>query len=608
MNLLQHYREKQARESSIPCLFAQRPCLPFRPTPSHCPDCHAPLQVCKTRTKTVFTLHLGGFSAQETLLCCDNCPNPAVYASEELSRLVPSGSTFGYDVMVFVGKALFVRHRRAEEIIQELRACNVSLSASEVAYLGKRFVVHLAWAHRRAAPRLKQTMHTQGGYILHLDSTCEAGPPMLMSGLDSISEIVLGNLKIPSEKTQEIIPFLEDIKARYGTPLALVHDMGPGFLAAVQTVFPGVADFICHFHFLRDLGKDLLESDYDAIRKRLRHHGITEKLQYQARRLKKLIDQEPSRIEGFCRNVTGQFLPANQVDRFPLMGAYSLIQWMLEGKNHGQGYGFPFDRPLLEFARRLRLAAQHLEEIKQILLRGQWRDNIPLHKLSLELQKVADDAGLRKTIEALEAKIQVFDQLRDAMRIAPAAGSQGLNSGSDPQDMVSIQKAVHGFRRRVVARSDYASCAHWKAMIAQIDKYGAKLFADPITVQTPLGPLLIQPQRTNNILERFFRDLRRGERRKSGNNSLSMFLQSMIADTPLVKNLQNPAYMQVLLDGQTNLEACFAQMDIQTLRQEMLTSQNWPDRVPSKIRRLVDMPSFPASLCSLFRKSLVISN
>ena len=145
-------------------------------------------------------------------------------------------------------------------------------------------------------------------------------------------------------------------------------------------------------------------------------------------------------------------------------------------------------------------------------------------------------------------------------------------------------------------------------MIAQIDKYGAKLFADPITVQTPLGPLLIQPQRTNNILERFFRDLRRGERRKSGNNSLSMFLQSMIADTPLVKNLQNPAYMQVLLDGQTNLEACFAQMDIQTLRQEMLTSQNWPDRVPSKIRRLVDMPSFPASLCSLFRKSLVISN
>ncbi len=40
-----------------------------------------------------------------------------------------------------------------------------------------------------------------------------------------------------------------------------------------------------------------------------------------------------------------------------------------------------------------------------------------------------------------------------------------------------------------------------------------KLFADPITVQTPSSPILIQPQRTNNILERFFRSLKRANRR-----------------------------------------------------------------------------------------------
>ena len=260
---------------------------------------------------------------------------------------------------------------------------------------------------------------------------------------------------------------------------------------------------------------------------------------------------------------------------------------------------------MIEFARRLRLAAQQLHEIKQIHLRGQWRDNIPLHKLSCELQKVADDAGLQRTIEALEVKIQIFDQLRDSMRIAQAGASDGLNSGGDPIDIASIQKAVQEFRRRIVARSDYPSTAHWKAMIAQIDKYGAKLFADPIPVQTPHGPLLIQPQRTNNILERFFRDLRRGERRKSGHNSLSKFLQSMIADMPLVKNLENPDYMKELLNGQPNLEACFAQMDIETLRQEMLTAQSWPDRVPAKIRQIVNTPAFPVTLCALFRKSLV---
>jgi hypothetical protein len=32
--------------------------------------------------------------------------------------------------------------------------------------------------------------------------------------------------------------------------------MGVGIMASVKEVFPGVPDFICHFHFLRDLGKN----------------------------------------------------------------------------------------------------------------------------------------------------------------------------------------------------------------------------------------------------------------------------------------------------------------------------------------------------------------
>jgi hypothetical protein len=46
--------------------------------------------------------------------------------------------------------------------------------------------------------------------------------------------------------------------------------MGKGILNAVAEVFPNTPDFICHFHFLRDIGKDLLLSDYTAFYKRLR--------------------------------------------------------------------------------------------------------------------------------------------------------------------------------------------------------------------------------------------------------------------------------------------------------------------------------------------------
>ena len=38
--------------------------------------------------------------------------------------------------------------------------------------------------------------------------------------------------------------------------------MGSAILRAVATVFPAVPDYICHFHFLRDLGKDLFDFEY----------------------------------------------------------------------------------------------------------------------------------------------------------------------------------------------------------------------------------------------------------------------------------------------------------------------------------------------------------
>lgn len=591
------------RESSPAALFAQPPTVSFRPTQTDCPACQAPLQVYKSQRRTVQTLSLGCFTAHQTLLHCAHCPHDTVYAAESLSPLVPSGSTYGYDVLVWVGRALFLRHRPTEEVIEQLRARRVRLSPSEVGYLGKKFVVYLALAHRQSAPALKQAMRAQGGYILHLDGTTEGGGPMLMSSLDSLSEIVLGNVKVPSEKTEQIVPFLQDIKRRFGVPAAAVHDMGRGILAAVQKVFPGVPDFVCHFHFLRDVGKDLLEADYEAIRQRLRQHGLTEKLRYHARRFKADIDAQAGLVESFCQQVRDHCLPSARLEVFPLLCAYALIQWALEGKTDGQGYGFPFDRPHLQFAKRLRALGQFVEQIKDIHLRGQWRDNKPLFKLSCELRRLCADEGLQRSLTAIDLKIEVFDQLRTAMRIAEAGGGAGLNAGSRPLAMGPIQKAVARFHQQITSRADYASTAHWQALIAQIDKYQDKLFADPITVWTPSGTRRIQPQRTNNVMERLFRDFRRGARHRSGHNSIGRLLQSMIADTPLVRNLDNPRYLEILLNGQPTLEARFAQIEVETVRKELQAAQGAVEKVPPRIRQLIALPAFPDAICRLFQKA-----
>jgi len=168
--------------------------------------------------------------------------------------------------------------------------------------------------------------------------------------------------------------------------------------------------------------------------------------------------------------------------------------------------------------------------------------------------------------------------------------------------MGPIKKAVTKFRKHITTRSDYPSHTGYKKMIGQIDKYWDKLFADPILVQTSTGPILIQPQRTNNIMERFFRDFRRDARRKSGTNSISRTLQSMIADTPLVKNLENAQYLKLLLNGLPSLEDRFAQMEIAAVRRELHAANQTPDRIPPKIRKVIDWPTFPDAVFYLFQK------
>lgn len=567
-----------------------------------CSGCGERFHVLKTRQKTVMTMHVGEFIARETLFHCVACK--AIYAPRDLLQLVPERCRFGYDVLVYIGRTVFLKNRNDQEIIDDLEEKNIRISAAEIDHLARKFIVYLALAHRRCAERIRKKMALKGGYILHLDGTSEGGGPVLLAALDAIMEIVLGAVKLPSEEAEKIVPFLKEIKEMFGDPLASVHDMGAGIMNAVHEVFPGMPDFICHWHFLRDIGTDFLSKEYDTIRKRLRTHSTTTKMRYRAKRLKGKMDENPSIVDVFSGSLQQGNLPDSSVDMIPTISAYSLIMWALEGKNYGDGYGFPFDRPHLEFARRLRSICSRIDQIKDIYLRGEWEDNGPLYKVSADLRTVMKDKVLWQAVETMESKVKIFDRLRRAMRIAPQSGRQGLNYDGTDDDIRTIEKSVTKFRQWLTSRSDYSTNKEYQAMIAQIDKYWKKLFADPIVVETPSGKIRIQPQRTNNIMERFFRDLRRAHRRKTGNDTMSRTLRSMLAETPLVRNLENPEYMALLLGSEQSLEDLFAQIDPAEVRRGLELANKDQERIPAKIRRLIAEPTFPEMLPKLFAKGV----
>ncbi len=545
---------------------------------------------------------IGEFWARETVLECPRCGG--IYTSKKLEELVSPGCNHGYDVLVYVGKSIFLKHRNEKEIKSELEKRGVTISLRGSGYLAKKFIVYLAIAHRQSSVRLKKAMKARGGYILHLDGTCEGDSPHLMSVLDGISEIVLDNTKLPSEKTERIIPFLSGIKKTYGVPLALVHDMGKGILSAVKKVFPDVNDFICHFHFLRDLGKDLFGKENDIIRNRLRHHGVQGQLRKKAIVLKHGIDHHPGLTDALVASLGSGKIEEWALEQAPEFAAYTLIQWALDGKEQGDGYGFPFDRPYLVFYRRVQTLYAQCGKLRQIHLHNGFKDNKPFLKVCLLLQGAMGDSALHTAAEQLQKKALVFDKLRKAMRIADPMQSRGINDDGEDIDIKTIEKGVKEFRHWLVKSNHYSKNGDYRKMVAQIDKYWEKLFADPITVDTQQGKTTIQPQRTNNLLERFFRDIKRGFRKKSGSNSMSKTLKAMLADTPLVKNLENQEYLKILLNGKTRLEELFAEIDARIVREEMRKTQEDSAKIPTKIRHIIQDPQLPQIVVNLFANHL----
>jgi len=577
-------------------LFPEKPTLYFYPEERECPVCSSSLTIQKTWEKEVVTMDIGSFRARETVM---TCPYGHVsFVAEQLRNLAPEKGTFGFDVIVEVGYALFVHCRNNQEVMAKLAAKNVFMSEREVSYLGRKFIIYLAIAHRQSQAQLRSFMSRNGGYILHLDGTCEGDSPNLFCGLDGITELVLDSIKIPSEKKDTLIPFFRGIKEKYGEPIALVHDMGKGIIAAVKEVFPHIADFICHFHFLRDIGKDLLLDDYTALRKRLRNLKVRPLLRQRGKYLEQKIDNDDSSFSKIMASIDSGTWESNSFEDFPLITVYVLINWVFEYPSQSKAYGFPFDRQHLDFYRRLQKIHHLLGQIIDLHLSSTAKEHKPVFKFYEKFREIVEDERLNALAASLERKIEVFDKLREAMRIAQPFGKQGLNDEGDEVDMKSIEKNMVAFRKWLVRKKRHKTT--YAGMVKQLDKYWIKLFADPIMVATTDGISYIYPQRTNNLLERFFRGEKQRSRKKNGTASLNKVLKSALADTPLVQNLNNRKYVEIILNGCSTLEERFSQIDTHLVQEEMKNVRNSSEKILPAIKKLVRNSDLIMNISSLF--------
>ena len=564
--------------------FPTLPAIDFRCALDSCPLCGARLYVKKTSTRQVATLHIGPFTAQETVLFCRECDSNGVQRSAEIAELVPKGGNFGYDVIIAAGRSLLLEHRTAEETVAVLAHHHVCISESGVRELAARFVAYLGIAHLQAAPALCRLFSLNGGYILHLDSTSRLGSRKLLSGIDELTGLVLLNVKLGTETADDVAAFLRDIVNRYGPPLAVGCDMAASIRSALHAELGDVPVYICHFHFLRDAGNDMMKEAYQRLSMLLDSHKISTNLGNLKAAFLPHLTTHIVAIEQFLANtetVTGTKATCSGI---PIEGLLvGLLFSALAAEKQGDGYGFPFDRTHLLFYRHL----MQVHGAAQVL-----RDNATCpkprklaDKLLRPLTTIHDDAALADLADSIDRNAAIFDEMRRIMRIAEPGSSGGLPQPDADIDTAAVNAQFSAFKAKLQIDNIAAPRIEITKLIEQIDRHWEGLFRKPLCVTAADGVVrTIQPQRTNNIMEHFFRDIGRNERRRTGLDMSTRRLNAMLPDTPLACNLKNPDYVKLLLDGCDSLEQRFSRIEVGEVRDSLAAARS-SGKVFAKPRR-----------------------
>ena len=158
---------------------------------------------------------------------------------------------------------------------------------------------------------------------------------------------------------------------------------------------------ICHFHFLRDIGKDFFAAEYKALKKALSTKKIYSLIRYQVRALEEKIGN---------KDIAEQLVHKIAKNEINSLSSKVLLQGILYGyllslkshENLGDGYGFPFDRPKLLYFNRMKDIFNEITVIeKDELFSKKDKVSSRFYKIKAVLEEVVEDKFIKETVGKL---------------------------------------------------------------------------------------------------------------------------------------------------------------------------------------------------------------
>ena len=578
----------------------------FYPEFETCQVCGRRLKVYKTtRPRPIVSLRYGSIAAQEVMLCCPNqCVwhhnnrDIRVYRSGQLAQLVAPRQMYGFDVVAKIGTLRYLQCRQRREIQQYLEtAYGLHIPDGTIQELIVRFADTMVALHQYRIGRLRQMLEASGGYILHVDGTCEEGSQIHFACLIGPEPIVLWSAKIASENALWIREVLRQVDKKFGSPAATMADLSSPIHKAVLEQWPKAPFFYCHWHFIADVGKGLLTESYGSLRKHLRQRQIRAKLRRFSKKVDKVLGDQKAQARWICQhletpelwNTQGRCLKAASI-------AAGMTEWILSASAEGNGRGFPFDLPHLSLYLRARRARDILEKDVLCHLRGRTPAG---ERLLRRLYGILDcflrSTALQRTAQQVQEAYSLFTRLRDALRLTAQDSVTGLNETADfssPEQARQTEADVHRLRQELCReRNSQMSATKRKGIdiiVQHLDKYWDGLFGHRLELGDP-NQRYLMVQRTNNISERFFRGVKRFIRRITGKKKLNREVNALGDRALLIFNLKTPAYVKLICGSLDNLAQAFAELSQkgECPKRQRKTSTRFLDR---KSRRSRDFP------------------
>lgn len=222
--------------------------------------------------KTIQTLKGPLFVAGRSKECQNTaCQNygKRYYASRVWLYSLPQ-SSYGLDVLAYIGWQHEHEHRQLVEIQRELNQRGVAVNERNVGKLYRQFLALLSANGENFKEGLQATAQEYGGVIWAIDALQPEGTGgMLYVLYEVLSGKPVGALQREHVNEKELVEWLEPYRVLPLPVLATLSDGENTLMAALKTCWPQAPHQRCQVHFLNNFADDILDYE-DELRKDMR--------------------------------------------------------------------------------------------------------------------------------------------------------------------------------------------------------------------------------------------------------------------------------------------------------------------------------------------------